>query len=450
MSAGRWIVTPELLDHADDLGDPDGMTYFEGAGEARQLVERWKIIAIGNRPIDHMGRDLLIASHQRDSRQKIFRRLCSRPPGWVGRRTLRIPDDRRDLACRVTVVHYLHCLRLCQLYDHANDSQRCVIGRLLRCWPIGILVDWRGPGRRFQHDVCGLARLCPFCFVRRVMALYDSLHTVLRPQAQDLFVLARLKVPDELFAPSPQFALEQQCRFVRHQIGAALLEQLKQLGADGGLVAFLVGPRLSRPWYRNEMTSEPQAGFEFNLSVLGRIVRPTPELELLMRVGAPPLQTFGELDHAPLDVQYLALANRQALRFLLFGSSIGYSNHDGIENIVGAFAWPSWNLGDYGQWAPHHDATKGMRIFDRWGNWAHRVAAAASKGPHLPRERDCSKAVLRNLTSVRRDRLLSAASDAKLFGRGRVQLRDWFAAQGLTISQRDARWLAKTLASDST
>jgi hypothetical protein len=59
------------------------------AGHASTIFGGRRIVAMGNRPQDHMDRDLLLASLLRDRRLRMFRRQCLKPPAWAAA----VPED---------------------------------------------------------------------------------------------------------------------------------------------------------------------------------------------------------------------------------------------------------------------------------------------------------------------------------------------------------------------
>src|SRR4051794_37649769 len=79
------------MDEDDDLGTfltqlgdhPGGRVPFIDEEEFASLMEGWRVVARGNRPHDHVGRDLLFGSPRRDHRVGWYHRLRRKPPAWV-------------------------------------------------------------------------------------------------------------------------------------------------------------------------------------------------------------------------------------------------------------------------------------------------------------------------------------------------------------------------------
>jgi hypothetical protein len=255
--------------------------------QAKKLVRNWRITAVGSRPRDFMVRDLLIASHLRDGRQRLLRHYSKECAPWMGVRTIGVPPKLRKSACQLSALHYLHAMQLFQIVDRATKHERAIIRRLLQCWPTGLLVAKRGPSPRTGKDVCRLARLCPFCFSRQVTRLYQRLDVALEPYQDRTFVLARLNIPGDLFTNRFPTRLDDRCAFVRHRVGSALVDRVRKLGADGGLVTFVVGPRKSTDSEMELLATKSDLEFDFRIAVLGSIAAPTSLLRDLHHRNAP-------------------------------------------------------------------------------------------------------------------------------------------------------------------
>jgi hypothetical protein len=444
-------MKPHIMTYDDDIGT-DINKSIDGTGFARAAVEQWPIKAVGKRPVDFLARDLLIASLFRDPQQWLFRCLSATPPSWIGRHTSGIDGALRKQANQISAVHFLHAHHLQNLCTNLGEPHQAIVTRLLRCLPSGFLIDWNGPGRFYQRDVCDLARVCPWCLARRVVDLYGRLQNAWHSTgAQAAYFLARIRLSDEAFAVSPDLSLRDRCQLVRKRLGLALIQDARAVGAEGGLTTFTVAPKLSSKWTGEKVDPDPNAGFEFRMSLLGRIPTYRPELASLKNSGrGPALRRFDELGTA-LTVDYQVLRGRQALRLALAGSSCDYVGPDGVSNVTGIFSWPSWNLSDARQWATHLEATRGMRLFDMWGSWKGRFSDAsrkqhvpsASSGKKTPKRRN---AVRQQVALERRESLFHRLegfldSDPDLHLCGHVKLRKAFKDQGIQITQRDAKWL---------
>src|SRR5262245_30108282 len=63
-------------------GGVDGVPPIEEWPFVR-LLAGWRVVGQGNRPVDHIGRDLLYGSLGRDYRVGQYHRLRREPPEWV-------------------------------------------------------------------------------------------------------------------------------------------------------------------------------------------------------------------------------------------------------------------------------------------------------------------------------------------------------------------------------
>jgi hypothetical protein len=447
--------------YVDDLGEYYGDTDFKHGGMAREDVLNWTITAVGNRPSDHMQRDLWVSSQLRDPRMWLIKKLIKGPLPWIGRRTLGMKKLETKLMTQLTACHYAHSLHLHQLAECVPARFEKVIEQLRRCFPIGCEVVWDGPGRRGGNDICRRARQCPFCFVRAVSKLYDRLAAARQGQTADAYLLARITIPDHLIVCRGNLSLREQCELVERHIHKALVKQFRTLGVDGGLLTFQVGPRQNKVWIGSELQVDPEAGFEFKLSALGRITRDTQQLVQVINGEVEGLDPIEELGGKPLDATYFIDDRPDALRFMLFGSSISYTSRDGVGNIVGAFDWPSWSLSDQSQWTSHLDATKGMRQFTFWGNWVGSISETprpisfllpvAVRRAYRTREvfarhnEEVRSSAISKADQIQQaaEAILENSPDAHQYGR--VRLRDHLAERGLVISERDVRQLLQRL-----
>lgn len=86
-----WVDDPSNDDQVDDLdegdvgGDDDAGDLSDAGTEldATAAVERWRIVAVGRRPEDFLGRDCLYGSLLRDHRVPWFRRYLRKPDPWM-------------------------------------------------------------------------------------------------------------------------------------------------------------------------------------------------------------------------------------------------------------------------------------------------------------------------------------------------------------------------------
>jgi hypothetical protein len=288
---------------------------------------------------------------------------------------------------------------------------------------------------------------------RRVVKLYDRLHAAIGLDENDVYLTARLTISDDLFDPNVGFSMYDRCRFVRTCVGNAVVDEMRTLGADGGLITFLVGPR--------RLQSSNRDGFDYELGVLGRITHATPAfLSVTDATSGLALPTFDEFNNVLLDAKWQLLSGPMALRLSLAGSSVGYRPQGGPANVVGIFKWPSWNLSNHEQFVQHLEATHGLRMFDAWGSFLGMTAAEPRRGRHTARptpmrrgrfaRRDAvaeTNAIRASETMDRRRQILSSlqpllVNNPNIARFGRTRLSAFLTEHGFNPSDRDLRWLA--------
>ena len=252
-----------MHDDDDDLG-PALKLSVNGSGFARAAVEQWLIQDVGRRPRDFMARDLLVASLLRDPRQWLYRCLSADLPAWIGRHIADIGDKRlRKVACQIAALHFVHAIHLHRLSENLDEPHQAIVARLQQCVPYGLLLNRSGYGPPDGRDICDLARQCPWCLARRVTEVYERLHALHREDIPGVFFVARVNLSDEAFAVSGTLTLREQCRLVRERLGTALIRDARAIGAEGGLVTFAVGPRLSGKWTGCDQDSDPMRASSF-------------------------------------------------------------------------------------------------------------------------------------------------------------------------------------------
>src|SRR3954470_21349756 len=94
-------------------GDPDARIAYVG---------NWEFVAVGNRPVDHLGRDVLLGSLMRDRRSKAFRSISRQPFGWAEARVAHLPAERRAAAVQLTVLDLLHRGLLGRLWGRIDPT----------------------------------------------------------------------------------------------------------------------------------------------------------------------------------------------------------------------------------------------------------------------------------------------------------------------------------------
>jgi hypothetical protein len=460
-------VTPEW-NNQDDLGVCGGNTHLENIELARPIVEKWKVVAVGRRPIDHLGRDLLFGSIQRDRRLWRLRTMFKHKPYWM------IHDfdgpSESDLlhVVRCRSLHLEQLLHLARIEGDADEIASEVIEKLRRCWPYTLEVRWEGPEERTSHDVCGLGRQCPFCFARQVVDLYSRLNSgPCRDSDDKLLALGILSISDGQFDEDSRWLPpEDRFKFVRIEVGHYLKSFAQRIGIEGGVTSFQVGPQLyvRSGWHANERAIENQQGFQYTLAVLGEI---TSKADQFLRsisadrqgiVPPPnPLQIAGE----PLLPRWSCGRTRD-LRRMLVGTAPSYSRNTVPGGHIGAFTLQPWSLANYEQWRSHLDLSRNTRLFDVWGTWRGALPEAdrAKKAQGLinaPYRRGVYRRSIafrssnerrKTEANSRREALLEQVrpiyaeiSEGRDRRPGRVQLQKSLGDRGITVSARDVRWI---------
>ena len=464
----------------DDLGVRRGNTYFDDTPTVRPLVENWRITSVGNRPTDHLARDLLFASCQRDPRLWRLRKMFANKPLWMCRDVFTLCVHEQAMAVKYRALHFEHLRHLNSIAPSATEYERRLIDRLCNCWPYTVEVEWAGPGDKSPRDVCKMARQCPFCFARLVVDLYHRLRQGPCPdRTHKLFVLGRLSLSDELFDRDQRHVdPRDRCKFVRKQIGNYLVSFAKSIGVEGGLISFQVGPQLyeNRVWREGSAEFESQEGFRYELAVLGevtacigRFVKAFDEDDEKVRLppgsGLEVMAVGGQL----LLPEWSCASGwrKNSLRTLLVGTSPAYRNNCVVGGHRGAFALQPWSLANYCQWHEHLESTKNLKVFDTWGCWRSSVppcrlrAGQDSRLINAPARRPQYRQRLalcatnesrRTEAHARREQLLemvlSTHSDLAIPDGeqlGRTQLQEALAARGCNASERDVRWLVDQL-----
>ncbi len=421
------------------------------------------ISAMGNRPQDHMARDLLLASLIRDRRLRMFRKQCLTPPEWAPAVPANIPANFRNRAQQLIMLgcNHQHLIeKMRASIDLAADP--CHAERMLKaieaCPPRGALFT---RPRLDNARPCGHARLCPWCHARSVERFYE--HLLAGPCTPERlagkYLIAfrtRLEAGEDLQSG--------EVRKARNDYRYRLRRVAHKIGIEGGAIIHQVTPWI--PHY--DRPHEKKKGFAHIFTLIG--------------VSASTIDGLGvNLDELCsdlwLDWDYEAITlpadTPQALRYLLFGSSYKFdSSHLGIVvndwkrlryGIQGAAALEPWFLFDERQAWSYANAIQGLRLYDTFGNW-HKSQAERKQCSRKRRAKseygnenrtaafDRKNDQRRSDANSRRRKLAKLAlpyyqkfKDAGGKRLGRPALRKVMQEAGYPISDRDARWLAKNL-----
>jgi hypothetical protein len=494
------------LSWEDDIGEPNPI-----AG-----TQEWAITAIGQRPIDHAGRDLLFGSLFRDPRPKGFHWYVRKPKGWMSDLVNHFPSlQDQQHALQMVVLQFLHRRKLCDLLPEARLSAESgsldeynLLRRLWRCWPFGAQVEWQERGDRSERDVCGLAWLCPWCFARKVTALYELLGQCVKPARTTMRYLLLAKT--QMFSPPPDPSwvrslvqhhgvrssgswpwwmvdlgnhshtnFRRQLRQAEVKMSCDRREELRQWakdqGVDGGLVTYQVGPDL----YSDN--NHDYSCFRQESALLGEVAPAKGETEDEFEARLLEPSRHGTI----MDVQtaLLPMNAPSALRCFLLGSSLSYPT-DGLDlkltdnrawkskfvrGIPGAFALQPHFMFDDVQWWSHAHTTKNMRLYQPFGTWVNALSKARQHRV-VQFSEDCSPAAQalhdandkrRSISQRRRQELVEVIrphwklvrQNAEHPRDGRPSLRgpvrELLHTMGEQPSDRDLRFIVKELSSQS-
>lgn len=425
------LTSPDNAGEGADGGDEGEITPSEVTRRVIEAVLQWRVTAVGNRPQDHLARDLLHGSLLRDRRPRLYHGNVRQPPGWVLGAVEHLPPEVQKQAVEHVALHFLHrwhLARVCpRLLGPGGASEGMEADRVWRCWPYGVEVRWDGPGRRTPKDVCGLARLCPWCHGRKALALHRRIEQgPLAGVTGGHLVLARATIWSESMGdrigsgrfwqnpggPGPHWYLQENVllppnfnrvlfpeyvRYVREEVAGDLVRQATGFGVRGGLVAYQVGPHL---------TDEGLRQFRHELALLGELPADGGggtrclETELGQRCGPQGslrLVTFEDGREKCLTRfrwYMLPAGVNGALRFLLAGTSLNYPLHElglvacqedwEVElryGIDGALALQPAFMFDPIQWWSYEGQTRGMQLYSPFGTWRCALGGQERKGP---------------------------------------------------------------------
>lgn len=156
-------------------------------------VVNWEFATVGNRPVDHLGRDVLLGSLMRDRRSKAFRSISRKTFEWAEARVAHLPAERRAAAVQLTTLDLLHRGLLGRLWGRIDPTAGLeVLGEVGRRigasadTPIGTLIrlnSCRPAGAKYRRVddfmeedfTCGRTAICPWCHSRAVVALHERL-----------------------------------------------------------------------------------------------------------------------------------------------------------------------------------------------------------------------------------------------------------------------------------
>lgn len=357
----------------------------EGAVE---IARRWPFRDIGVRPKDWIPRDCLLGCVDRDKAMWPFRRLVEARA--FSRDVL--PGDTRH-GKQLDRVQAMQFLYAAQHLDWRNYAERegdndgaAALRRLLWCPPAGILVSQSEDAGPISREVCRQARQCPNCFVRLTSKVHSRCQSVLKQlPVQEVFVQLSVEISDlELPHGIAQLCLGQRARFLRRRVLSELRRLGGQLGVGGGVQTFIVAPSLPDrfTWDFDDTEYLKPRGFRYFFGLLGSVADPTVFMQSVMDESQKLelcFQNDGEELFYEVSPAVRAITEPSSLRALLVGTSPNYTGEGG-PIARGVLSHQPWLLGNYWQWRDHRIATKGMPIFEFFGNWKIRSLPVAHRG----------------------------------------------------------------------
>jgi hypothetical protein len=400
-----------------------------GPEAAYKAVNRYEILAIGNRPVDHAGRDVLYSSLLRDFRVPKFRELVRELSGSIDR--VRARAGRKKQSCEIQAFGLLwqrYVGQLLQLPVRGECGETGLLRNLSLCSPIGAyfnITDTDGAVARRSN--CQRSWICPYCHGRDAVRLVERIGrgpwASGNRQGKQLVRLRASILTDELgldqslldedrksywdwlplgdilanTTPSPtcesrreqweEDALREQSIMstmtayefdAAEKVGRQLMRLARSLGIAGGIRIHLVGPR---------RCLDGRRGFVHDLSVIGEVTftdaaaaRQFEQAAGLVE-GAPHLHIM--LNGEPVPVEWLVLPpeRRDAPRVLITGTGGGYqldrlqarmnaaASEAGRCGIQGAMAWQPLFLLDAAQFWSFYFVTRRRQRYSAFGNW---------------------------------------------------------------------------------
>ena len=419
---------------------------------------------MGNRPQDHMDRDLLLASLLRDRRLRMFRRQCLKLPAWAPVVPASVAKAFQLRAQQLIMLgsHQQYLIeKMRDTLDLAADPRqgKQMLAAMEACLPRGALFARSMPDPGYA---CGYARLCPWCHARSVQRLYRRLLagacTPERSAGRHLIAF-RMRVDDgEELEP-------QEVRSVRDDYRYKFRQLASRIGIEGGVMIHQATPWIA--WY--DRAKDKRKIFAHIFSMIG--IAASSAVENLD--GVIEDVCLDEFMGSDYETAALPAGTPHALRYLLFGSSYKFDSRElGLVvsdykkvryGIQGAAALEPWFLFDERQAWSYAAAMQGTRLYDSFGAWRQSQAGrkqcsrkrrAKSEYGNENREMSFQSENYRRSAdaNARRRQLVAMAlpcyqtlKDATGKQPGSPALRKALNEAGHAVSDRDARWLAKHL-----
>jgi hypothetical protein len=405
----------------------------------RAEVCRWRFVALGNRSIDYVGRDLLMAALLRDRRNKRFRGLTRYPPRWMEERVEHLDHRHRQSAIELTTLDFLHRTQLGNIWYHTYEAREGPAERawlrsgfssdtlltLAACRPYGAEMARADKKVRHCDFTCGLGQICPWCHGRSVVALYKKLgagpcapapiagkylvrlwmrvnSTQLRHDSTFLELTARHRAEIERRGgPDSSETLMHplEMRFCRKLCGGFLKKIALRWGVEGGVILHQVEPYLNpllenAPEFRHEVNLIGTIGFRDQAHrdrMKGKLgIGPYAE---------PPIRKgFADGTVMPVGFQIGFSPGHKALRSMLAGEAYGWDpwvpavedndvRHNGGYDVEGAGRYMPWILASPEQWWAYAGAARQTRLYLAFGTWQAALGEVRDRSAAAARNR---------------------------------------------------------------
>lgn len=389
----------------DDVGNPHGNIRLPFADEARKSVREWKFTAVGRRPADWAGRDLLQVGLRTDRRCWQYHALLKFKPSWLGENRP-LASEQFHVLMNARIIHYLHCQRMLGVANLEDQFVTDRAWKTIRCRPTQAMFRIQDLPAKKQPRSCRMAQICPFCKERMARKLFRELAGVTSSSSCCLLVSFR----------SAPFGIEANCSeneaSLHRQVLLSKLTSFKRIMRPlGGFYTLSFFPILEATpiWEADEMRFDAQRGLGLRLAAIAEVDSSQDECErrLMEFHSELCLQRSQEVDGPTLDRPIIARSDDpQTLRQLIFGSqSTGVvanckSHPDHRAGMLGAFIYPPWIISSNQQIEACVRQSKHVRAFEKWGEWRKRAADRKPK-----RVCDWEPERLRRVKNGRRSRL---------------------------------------------
>lgn len=410
--------------------------------DAIDIINRFPPVEIGNRPRDWIKRDLLLGAALSHRENWMFRKLLKdHPLELFGD----IPEEitqHRQIVKQGIAFDYLHRLHLFRIRAGLGetDGERPEFFRLFQC-PTSLWLT--NSGKNMIVRDCGYAWLCPHCYARNMADCVKFLESSCSTSNCCFLALmeAYLDIDDEDIPQS---------RSRINVLRSSMITLARRYGASGGVWTTQISPEesIKQNWDDDDLVVyNPGVCQKIRVAVLAAI---PPEMDSISALeslfkGNVRLARELECDAGRLMVDVLPFSGNSTIRAVAIQAYPSSIRLEWLKNCQsGLFFWPPlWSLNCF-QWQLRARLLKGLKTYSRWGTLRRR---GRSYIPCVAPESDPEA-----VTAFRREELLRAAtmllvdvSSSNEKSLGHKKLRHFLSVHGYSVSERDARWLAKEL-----